>query len=306
MKKRRFPLAGWIALLLCAPFFGCVPGGLFPSGTPGPSPTPTVAPTPTPSPTPEPVIAVFGADGAASFSEGIAEAAKDDGTRVTFLPGGLEALARYEPRGAAAAVVFLAEPAEALPSVGFPIYVYASVGQPLPEEIPHLTYDDSGAAADALDFAISYPPHETPVRMLGLFTSNESEAYAAWRAAAKAGRVYPRAVYLEDDAEKVVESWVSDQLAALYPGMVDAIYAETGELAVAAASVLLLRGRDDVDIFAASSGGGADRAQSALLPVVVGADLYDAGSLCYHRARALLFGGAVVSSTAAPKRLVIP
>ena len=303
MKKRRFPLAGWIAVLLCAPMFGCGQGALFPLSTPTPAPTPTVAPTPTPSPTPEPLIAVFGADDEPSFSEGIAEEAAGNGIRVMFYPGGLRALARFEPEGAAAAIVFLADEVDELPRVGFPLYVYAARGQAVPEEVPHLSYASDGAAAEALARAISYPPHETPVRMLGLFTSKDSAAYKAWQSEIKAGRVYARASYVADDADKKPGVWLSERLDGLYPGMLDAIYAETGELAVAALDALLSRSRSDVDVFAASSDAGADRLQSALMPVVVGANLRGAGSLCYHRARALLFGGTVGSSQTAPEVL---
>ncbi len=305
MRTYRFLLAVAAAALLVLPLSGCAQAGFFPFGTPTPVPTPTAVPTPSPSPTPVPVVAVFGADDSPSFAEGVSDAAENDDLSLSFVTGGVGALAEYEPAGAAAAVVFLTGSADELPNVDFPLYVYAADGQTVSEEVPHLTYDDAGAAAAALELAIAYPPHETPVRMIGLFCDEDGDAYALWKAAVKKGRVYAKAVYFESDAsaDASAGSWLAGELNAYYPGMLDAVYAETGDLAVSAASVLLSKNRDDIEVFAASTGGGADRMLSAVLPAAVGANLYDAGGLCYRRARALLFGLAAESSVLPPERL---
>lgn len=291
-------------VLLAASFSGCAGGGFSWFATPSPVPSPTASPTPTPVPPPAPVIAVFGAEASASFAEGVSTAAKIGRYPVEFVSGGLDALASYRAEGAASAIVFLENAADPIPTVRIPLYLYAADGQAVSANLKHPTYTDTGAAVDALNLAIAYPPHETPVRMIGLFTSETSRAYTVWSIAATAGRVFSKAAFFESQTDQTAEEWLNEQFAAFYPGMLDAVYAETGELAVLAAGILEDLGRDDMEVFAASTSGNADRVLSGVLVAAVGADLKDAGALCYAGAQALLSGRAADSGKVFPEQFL--
>ena len=186
-------------MLLAALLAGCgvlpVSATAAPAGTPGSTPVSfAVAPDPA-EPTPKPEIVVFGAEASRSFQEGLADAAAQGTIAVSFVPGGMEALASYQPQGAVCAVVYWNEPGDALPVVGFPVFAYAAHGQTAAENIPLLVYDPSGTAESVLEEAISYPPHETPVRLIGLFASETSPGYTVWKEAAAKGRVFSKAEF---------------------------------------------------------------------------------------------------------------
>ena len=299
-----------VPLLLAVLFTGC---GVLPvSATESPAATPSAAPVSLETavsdpaePTPSPEIVVFGAEASRSFREGLTSAASQGTISVSFVPGGIEALASYQPQGAVCAVVYWDNPAITIPSVGFPLFVYAAHGQTGAGSNPLLVYDASGAAESALELAISYPPHETPVRLIGLFVSETSPGYTVWKEAATKGRVFSKAEFFLDDFEmQTASKWFAERLDEFYPGMIDGVYAESGELAIAAVHQLRGRVRDDMEVFSVSSDADADLSLSSLMPVVVGADLYKAGGLCYESALELLQGRTVESSVLSPSTLV--
>ena len=76
---------------------------------------------------------------------------------------------------------------------------------------------------------------------------------AAWQAAVEQGRVFVKSTYYAAGAETDAAAWMSGRLERYYEGMVDGIYAETAELAVAAAETMLAAGRSDMEIFCADS-----------------------------------------------------
>lgn len=268
--------------------------------TPTPVPTPTFTPSPSPEPTPEPVVAVFGADASLSFTQGVTAYAKDKPFALEFISGGADALAQYRPDGDAAAIVFLADSGISLPETDIPVYAYAADGQNVSSKIKHLTYGDVNAAIDMLNFAIAYPPHETPVRMIGLFTSKASRAYSVWNRAADAGRVFSKAVFFVSDSGRSAGEWLAEELSLYYPGMLDAVYAETGALAVAAVQALSDLDRNDIEVFSAATDANADCALSSVLVAATGADLYHAGELCCEGAEALLYGKEAKSGMLLP------
>jgi len=300
MRQRFIKTICTVAMLLALLLSGCTAGGFSLFATPTPVPTPTATPSPTPVPTPTPVIAVFGADASRSFSEGVANFAEGKPYALEFISGDVGALSQFQPDGAAAAIVFLENSGVSLPETEIPFYAYAADGQSISSDVKHLTYGDINAAVDTLNFAIAYPPHETPVRMIGLFTSKTSRAYAVWSRAVDAGRVFAKAVFVENKADQPVDEWLAEQFAAFYPGMLDAIYAETGALAVSASQMLGDLGRDDTEVFSAATDANADCALSSVLVAVTGADLYRAGELCCEGAQALLYGTEAKSGTLLP------
>jgi hypothetical protein len=257
-------------------------------------------PSPAPTPTPAPVIAVFGADVSLSFANGVSDYAENKTYQLEFVSEDVGALSQYRPDGAAAAIVFLKNADVTLPETDIPIYVYAADGQFVPAGVRHLTYFDTNAAIDALNLAIAYPPHETPVRMIGLFTGKTSRAYSAWIRAVESGRVFAKAVFTENNTDQTIDAWLEEQCAAYYPGMLDAVFAETGTFAVTAAQKLTDLGRNDLEVFSAATDGNADLALSAVLVAVKGADLYHAGELCCAGAEALLDGVEAENGTLLP------
>jgi hypothetical protein len=259
--------------------------------------------TPSPAPTPAPVVLVFGAEASASFRDGISSSAANDAYAVEFIPGGTSALSAYRPKGAAAAIVYLDAMGEAVPVSDIPMFLYATKGQTIPYGTPHLRYNYYNAPQIALDCAVAYPPHLTPVRMIGLFTDHTSRAYALWAEAGANGTVFIKREFFALESEESLAGWMTDVFARYFPGMLDAVYAETGELAVAAADKLASLGRTDVEVFSAGIDAEADKSLSPILICAVGANQRIAGELCYEAAVKLLGGGTPESSVLMPEAL---
>lgn len=272
------------------------------AGSDAQSAAPTLFAAPTPSPAPEEprTIAVFGAEDAQTFLEGIRSAAAGAGVEIVSIDGGPNALAAYRPEGEAAAIVYLADAADTLPQASIPFYVFAAAGQSVPAGTPHLTYAAGDAPQLALDAALSYPPHLAPVRMIGLFSAEDSAAYAVWAAAKANADVFAKQEYFASTAETALADWLTETLTRYYPGMLDAIYAESGALAVAAADTLASLGRDDLEVFSAASDAGAAGKLSPILLCAAGANEADAGARCYVEAVKLLSGGTAENGTLSP------
>ena len=257
-----------------------------------PAPTSVITPTPTPIPeTKKSVIAVFGADEAPAFLEGVRKACEESGSGIEVLPvsGGVSLLTKYSAAEADAAIVYLTS-ADQLPKASIPMFVFAEEGQNISAEIPHLTYSGDTAPQLALDYALSYPPHLAPVRMIGLFTSQSSPAYALWTSEEASGKVFAKEAFFQDTSEVSLAEWIGSTLPLYYPGMLDGIYAETGALAVFAADALAGLGRDDVEVFSAGTDAHAAEKLSSILVCAIGVNLKDAGTRCYSEAAKLLSG----------------
>ena len=317
----RRSLAVFAALSCAAVLSGCSllssPPAVAATAAPSSSPASLASPAPTPSPEITPCIAVFGAEASGAFQQGVSKAAETGKYPVVFESGGVNALSGYQPAGRCAAIAFLSG-AEAVPGASIPVFVFASEGQRVGADVPHLTYADAYAAETTLDLAVAYPPHETPVRLIGLFTSEQSRAYTVWREAADNGRVFSKAELfltepVPDETPKpkkeppsptpipTLEERLTALFSRFYPGMIDGVYAETGELAVAAAGVLAQLGRDDMEVFAASTSANAESLLSPLLVASVGLNAEEAGGLCYSAACALLDGEAVAPFVVLPQ-----
>ncbi len=140
---------------------------------------------------------------------------------------------------------------------GVPVLAYNRAGVALPDGVTVIAFETNAPATakEALEAAIVYPPHDTPVRLFGLFESEESEAAQVWNEAVSAGRVLSKGVYSADKAAKEgsVTEWLGKKLERYYPGMVDAAFAETPALAAEAAALMEQLGRDDFEIFTVGS-----------------------------------------------------
>lgn len=284
MRMKRFvPLLPLLMLLACA----CTPRA------PAATPSPAAPPPPTPSPSPVPVIAVAVPAFEEGFYAGFALGADASGAEIrTVSADAADALA-FPGRGVLVAALSEAEPDYepyfSLMTRGIPVLLIAPGGQRVPDGIPYIGYLAEGAARLALDAALAYPPHDTPVRMLGLFSDKSSDAYAAFQAAAKDGRVFRKDAFTGDSVE--ADAWMQKKLAAYYPGMLDCIYAETPELALAAHAALHHAGRDDVELFTAAVSDAllsAMRDDALLLPMAAGWNPVRAGRLARELAGTLL------------------
>lgn len=276
-------------------------------------PFPTLPPvadlfgTPSPSPTPESprVIAIFGAETSKDFLEGVASAAKEANEAIEIRPvkGGVSALSAFEPEGETAAIVVLSDSSEQLPKSTLPLYVFAADGQSVADGVAYLGYDNAEAAQIALEAALQYPPHLAPVRMLGLFSGQSSAAYTLWSDAKSAGKVFAKGEFIADNPDTVLTDWLNESFAAYYPGMLDAVFAETGALAVAAADALASLGRDDIEVFCAGTDSQALEKLSPILVCVVGANQREAGARCYTQTAKLLSGEPAQSGILLPEPL---
>ncbi len=258
-------------------------------------------PAPSPVPSTPPVIAVFGAEDAAAFQDGIRSAAKDTEVEIRMVAGGLHALASYPQQGATIAILYLTEALESLPQAQVPVFVFAPYGQDVPAQIPHLTYANSGETELALENVLTYPPHLSPVRIIGLFSGESSHAYALWSGAKATGQVYAKMEFFLDSTEEPLASWLTDAFSRHYPGMLDAVFAETGALAIAAADALASLGRDDIEVFSAGTDSSAAQKLSPILISAVGVDEKDAGARCFAEAVKLLSGEPALSGILLPE-----
>ena len=301
MKRWEKRIVVLLVLVLFAAASGCSTPSIATSAeTPGP--TQFISPAPSPSPTPVPVIAVLGAEGSKTFIEGVKEAAKSGSYAIKEIPGSATARSSFHPEGVAAVIVYLEKQRE-MPKTDLPVYGFSADGTSIPSSISGLTYLPRGTEQAALDEAIAYPPHLAPVRMLGLFSSVNSEAYAVWSGAVTNGQVFSKREYFADVNEEPLSDWLADMFSRYFPGMLDAVYAENGALAVAAAEKLASLGRDDVEVFSAGTDADALRSLSPILVCAVGTDLRAAGARCYEEVITLLSGQEAQSDQLSPEIL---
>lgn len=219
--------------------------------------SPTPEPTPAPSPTPQPVVAVFSGKEHQLFYEGLASEDAGDGAKVVPVEGGLNRARGLTFAGKGALIVYAGpETADyaalaAAKARGLPLIVYADREDAIPEGIPSLRYDLSGGAEKALDLALSYEHHDAPVRLVGLFTSEESPAFRAFSKGIEDGKVFRKGVYVEGVTKTPLTEWVMERVAGLSSGTLDGIYAETAEGAVAAARAIQTAGLDGAEVYSA-------------------------------------------------------
>ena len=113
--------------------------------------------------------------------------------------------------------------------------------------------------------------------------------------------MFAKEEFFADASETVLADWLNEALTRYYPGMLDAIYAETGELAIAAADVLASLGRSDVEVFSAGSDADVLDKLSPILVYAAGANLADAGARCVAEANKLFSGEAAQSKILLPE-----
>lgn len=305
------------ALLISAALAGCASAATSASQS---------APAETPAATPEPktgIEAVFDrpvtvalvSNGtereSAPFFDAAAKEAQSMGVAVTATAAGdrFDAALGEAARNADALVAFLPNAAQdytALGALGKPVAVYEAQKGGVPGGMSHLYYEPDGELETAIDATLSYPPHDAPVRLILLFESGESPAKLAFDQKYDEGWVFPKAVYTASGAEQDAGAWLTGVLDSYVEGMVDAVFAETPELAAAAGDALFALGRADMEVFC--PGVTPDvLARMATAPDVfaqaVGRHDALAGVLSVRAALLMLHGEAAVTQALEPARI---
>lgn len=277
-------------LCLVLPFLfllGCVPPAT--QQTPVPVPTaPEMATTPAPSPTDVPVRVLFVADRssqeAADFFSGAAQSAQAEGWQINTYAGDdfADAISNEEYDGILALIMLKETSMDILLAAskgGVPVVIADMFQREPVAGTSYAYYDISKAASAALDAAIAYPPHDTPVRFIALLENKGSPADEAYREGVKQGRIFSKAKHYETDKQNA-QDFMEKQLEVYVEGTVDAVYVESEQLAQAALNSLSDCGRTDMEVFCVPTG--ALSVQRGLyekwtFPVLMGADLVAVG-----------------------------
>lgn len=244
-----------------------------------PVPTKTTAPTATPSPTPVPlndvatlfgkqitiaVISNAGEAQSALFFDGATQQAQSLGLQIETvaagelfersvndaLENGVDAIiaALFTKPDDYDALNYAAEQGVVVSVFSMEKYAPLSI-------FSNIYYQKSNVEEIALEAALVYPPHDTPVRLLLMFESPESKAYTVYEQLYAQGKIFPKEIYfMSDDTEADEEinapsEWLNAQLDKYVEGMIDAIFAENTFLAMQAVDTLKARGRTDMEVF---------------------------------------------------------
>ncbi len=166
------------------------------------------------------------------------------------------------------------------------------------EGASYFSYSPENAAEFTLNVALNYPPHDTPVRLIGLFTEKESAGHDAFREAAKEGKVLGKGSFYGHKPQSA-KAFMEEQLSDYVEGTVDAVYAETLPLALAALLALTERDRTDMEVFAVPDG--TIYLQEKLLrryvfPMAMGADPAEWAYLQVSALNGMMRGGTPIKS----------
>ena len=252
----------WIALLtaalMCVMIAGC-------SAETAASAEPSVQPSPTATPKTG-IEAVFdkqvtlaivsNADDAASalFFEAAEKEAESMGVAVTTkaLGSGFDAGLAEAAEGADAVAAFLPEAVtdySALEALDTPVAVFEAQQGNAPSEFSQLGYESDSELSMALDAALNYPPHEAPVRLILLFESADSPAYAAYQQLYDQGKIFPKEIYIASDEQTGAGEWLTAKMDGYVEGMLDAVFAEDTALGISAYDALAALNRSDMEVF---------------------------------------------------------
>ncbi len=173
----------------------------------------------------------------------------------------------------------------------------------IPKGVAYARYENQDAATLALEVALSYPPHDTPVRLIALLNEGDSPAAKAFNKGIKDGKILPKAVYNSAESKQSVDDFLRKQLTRYVEGMIDAIYCENLELALAALKALNEQNRSDMEVFCVPDGALSKQRSNYdkwTFPAAMGADLYEAGTQAAEDIAAILEGKQPEHRTFAP------
>ena len=138
--------------------------------------------------------------------------------------------------------------------MNLPVIAYNKCGQELPASIIQVKYEGGFCRdyTEMMETIIQYPPHDTPVRLLGVFSSEEGEAKQVWDSYIDAGKVISKGTFT-GSVDGGFDRWISEVFGDFYPGMVDAAYVDNADLALSFAKAMVAADRDDFEIFTIGS-----------------------------------------------------
>lgn len=279
-----------------------------------PAPVATAAPTPVPTPTPRPTTLWIVADCEPEQVEGFFSAADDVLANMrqagwiveTY---GVDGFSNPDAAACDGVIALRTDSGSdisglsAAANAGVPVAladvstIYQS-GHVVPGGVSYASISAAEAADFTLLEAIRFPPHDTPVRMIGLFSAEDSIAAKAFFDRVDRGMILKKSVYYETDSERNAEEYMYSVLEAYVAGLIDAIYAENMELAQTALSALKSRSRDDIDVFCVPSGALSEQAQYLqkwYFPLAFGYDLESVGAAQAQELLRMLAGGEPVA-----------
>ncbi len=306
--KRYFAL--FIAALMCVMVAGCSVETAVneePSAQPAATPTPKMG---IEAVFDKPVTLALVSNGddaeSALFFEAAAKEAESLGVTVTTKAAGNEFDLSEAAQDADAVIAFL--PREmgegtSLSALDKPMAVFEAQKGSVPEGISHLYYESDGELDMALNAALAYPPHDTPVRLILMFKSVDSPAYAAYQKLYDEGKIFPKEIYIASDEESGAGEWLTEKLDGYVEGMLDAVFAEDVSLAISACDALTALKRADMEVFCPGvSQELITRMQSApeVLAQAVGRNDALAGALCVRAALMALHGEEAVTQAFEP------
>ena len=309
-----------IILLVCVFSLGC---------TAEPEATSPVSASPTATPPPQPTTgleAVFGKeevtlcvisnlDGTdlSMFLDGTRKEAQSMGIKLTAADGTdslSNAAAGAVQNGADALIVCLAEEQQSYQFLdiaadsGIPVCIFEMQPGAVAAGVSQLVYDPDEADDMALDAALVYPPHDTPVRLILMFESRESAAYLTYETLYAQGKIFPKEIYVASEDEAAAPgAWLEEKLNDYVEGMLDGVFAENTVLALGALDTLETLDRTDMEVFSIGLTSTVISRMSQNPDVyvqAVGVNTPLAGVLSVRVSLNALYGGEPVSLTLEP------
>lgn len=314
--KKLVPLC--IAAILLALLCACSGGAKNaaqnpPSAEPAASAEPTATPEPTPPPLHVAFVNMQSQSGALFFQGANAQAAKLGIATEAYVgnaltaPGMYDALVVYAGEGFDFAK-FVSELPEPIPVVVYDASRAASPTSALPDSgrFSYVYYDGTRALELMYEAALAYPPHDTPVRLLGLFETEDGRASELFDQLYMEGMVLPKDAYYigaenEPDMSETIKGML--QFYCEYEGLADGVIAESERLALEALSVLKPRAPHDFEIFCADVSEEIVRAMREnpeIFVAAVGENLANAGRECLVIAQSMANGTPPVTKAMQP------
>ncbi len=115
----------------------------------------------------------------------------------------------------------------------------------IPEDVSAVAIDNDAAVQAAWDALYTYPSHSTPIRLLTLTETGAGLSRELFDIMLAEGKLQDKGNYIRSRSEQGPEEWVAEKLADIPVGLLDTIYADSEELAVAAYNALRAAERND-------------------------------------------------------------
>lgn len=204
LSHKRSIIAVLTIAIVCAAFAGCAENTVSETGT-----IPTVTATPAPPPKVG-VEAVFGkqitiaaisngSEGdSALFFEGAQAEAESLGITLNFSAAGDgfdAAVSDAAQNGADAVIACLINKQSsyaALDAASIPVTVFEMQKGNASKDVSLIYYTPDNEVKLAFDAALNFPPHDTPVRLILMFESKETESYQLYQQLSGEGKIFPR------------------------------------------------------------------------------------------------------------------